>query len=194
MNRTDDGTISVPTDCISKTQDPNANGFHRIPNIILTDYIHRKCKNGNSVGYIGYAIYCCLVKYAYGNKTFCFPSQETIWKELEMGESTLTRYLPMMEEIGMIKKSMRYKNGKKVGCTYELLVLVGSTPESSTVTEKVKVSVDSSSTVTEKVNVPSQRRINNYNRRSTNTTVENTVVIPKTEIGETEDIPYWYKQ
>lgn len=71
----------------------------------------------------GKAIYALLASYT-GNKEFCFPSLETIGKDVGLSKPMVVKYVKELEAVGLIRKSRLYPDSKmKKHSKYEVMLL-----------------------------------------------------------------------
>lgn len=76
---------------------------------------------GKNLGPIGIAVYVSLCRHA-DNEQKCFPSQETIAKEIGAGVRSVRNYLKKLEELNIIQlEKVRTAEGKWLNNTYFLL-------------------------------------------------------------------------
>lgn len=129
-------------------------------------------------------IYAYLAAFA-GNGDECYPSVETICKELGMTKTTMYKYMNVLVEDGVIEKKQTYVGNLKSKVIYRITHEVASNVR----VPKISESGESISLVSEKIGIrrgenpsESERNINNTNSNNINNNNNNKYICVQPEV------------
>jgi len=97
-----------------KIRDKRNKGWFWVDNVYLNGY-------ARFFGAAGAGIYFSLCRHANQSTQKCFPSQQTIAKELGITDRTVRKYIKLFERYGLIEINKERKSGKWINNVYTLL-------------------------------------------------------------------------